>query len=144
METEKKIKMLQMFYAAALTDSVLRLHKEGVLDKVTAEKKREQLASGKIRAAQLGIESSEQVFSVLSDIFGCANWTTVQAQNGFSAKASNCMLCAMAKRVGAPSPCSIYCLDAMEGMVKGLSPDADYRVESTLFDGTECRVSVVG
>ena len=42
MDHEKKIKMLQMIYAGALADSVLRLDREGILPKVTADKKQEQ------------------------------------------------------------------------------------------------------
>jgi hypothetical protein len=142
MESEKKLKLLRMFYAGVLADSVLRLGREGVLEKVTAEKKAEQMLTGKARAQQLGIQTPNQVFEVLPDIFGCADWTVENNEAGFTAKATNCMLCALAKKMGAPCPCNIYCLDAMEGMVKGLNPEAVYQVESTLWDGGQCRVTV--
>lgn len=142
MENEKKIKMLQMFYAGVLADSVLRFGKEGVLEKVTLEKKQEQLLTGKVRANQLGIEKPEQVFEYLADLFGCANWKVDQTEEGFEAKATNCMLCALSKKLGADCPCNIYCLDAMEGMVKGLDANSDYNVVSTLWKDHECKVAV--
>jgi hypothetical protein len=98
METTKKLKLLQMMYAGALADSVLRMGREGILDKVTLEKKKEQLLTGKIRAGQLGIMSTKQVFEVLPDIFECAAWKLDMNDDGFTAEATNCMLCAIAKK----------------------------------------------
>ena len=106
MEIDKKLKTLQMFYAGVLADSVLRFQKEGVLEKITAEKRQEQLAGGKARAAQLGIQKAEQVFATLQDIFGCANWKIEQNEEGFEATATNCMLCAFSKKLGTGSPCN--------------------------------------
>ncbi len=142
MEDAKKLQMLRTFYAGALADSVLRFDRKGILDEVTAEKRREQLAGGKARAAQLGIADAQSVFDVLSGIFGCADWQTEAAESGFTASASRCMLCAFSKKMGTQSPCNIYCLDPMEGMVKGLEEGAEFRVESTLWADDRCRVSV--
>jgi hypothetical protein len=52
------------------------------------------------------------------------------------------MLCAMAKRLGAQSPCNVYCLDPMEGMVRGLNEKAVVTVEETLYHGAQCRVRI--
>jgi len=142
METERKIKTLQMFYSAALADAVFRMGNEGILQKVTDQKKSEQMLSGKARAQQLGIAKAEQVFEVLPEIFECADWKITPDANGFAAEARSCMLCGMAKKMGAQSPCNLYCLDAMEGLVKGVEPDAHYQVESTLWNAEQCRVSV--
>jgi hypothetical protein len=146
MEPMEKVKMLQAIYAGALADSVMRLGGEGVLGKVTEDKRAEQLANGKARAAQLGISNTEEVFTKLSDLMGCADWSIEGAEDGkgFAASASRCLLCAMAKRLGAQSPCHIFCLDPMEGMVKGLSENADFEVQSTLYEGSPCRVVVRG
>ena len=142
MEDAKKLQMLRTFYAGALADSVLRFDRKGILEEVTAEKRREQLAGGKARAAQLGITDAQSVFDVLSGIFGCADWKTKATESGFTATASRCMLCAFAKKMGTQSPCSIYCLDPMEGMVKGLEEGAEFQVESTLWADGQCRVAV--
>lgn len=142
MEPEKKAKTLQMVYAAALADTVLRLGREGVLEKVTAQKRAEQMATGTQRAAQFGISSTEEAFAKLAELFECANWRTEREGNTVKARSSQCMLCALAKKMGAQSPCHIYCLDAMEGMVKGLTPGAEFIAEETLYEGTACRVIV--
>lgn len=143
MEMEQKVKMLQMVYAGALADSVLRMGREGILEKVTAEKREEQMRTGRERAAQFNIKTPGEVFEKLSETFECANWKVEQNDNGYTAEATRCMLCAMAKRMGAQSPCKIYCLDAMEAMVKGLDPDMEYIVGGTLWEGSKCTVELV-
>ncbi len=144
METTEKVKMLQTIYAGAMADHVLRLSSEGVLEKITQKKKAEQMATGKGRAAQMGIETIDQVFTKLSDIMGCANWQVTLCEDGtvYTAKASHCMLCAFAKRMGTQSPCHIACLDPMAGMVKGIAENAAFDVHDTLFAGSECCVVV--
>ncbi len=143
MEPMEQIKLLQAIYAGALADAVLRFDREGVLERVTQAKHAEQMASGKARAAQLGIASYDEVFGKLSALMGCADWSVSRdEQGGLTATASRCMLCAFAKRLGAQSPCNIYCLDPMEGMVRGLDQSVEYRVEETLFDGAQCRVRI--
>jgi hypothetical protein len=143
MDTTKQVQMLQMAYAGALADTVLQLSKEGVLPGVTARKRQEQLATGKLRVTQFGISNQEEVFLKLSELFGCAAWEiTDRSEEVFLARNGNCKLCAIAKRIGAPSPCQLYCLDPMEGMVKALKPDAVYTIEETLWEGQKCRVKV--
>ena len=144
MEASEKVKVLQAVYAGALADAVLRMGREGVLEKVTQQKRSEQLAVGKARAAQMGIGRPEEVFTKLADLMGCADWAVTPDESGagFTASVSRCLLCMMAKKAGAQSPCRIYCLDPMEGMVRGLSKDAGFDVLSTLYEGTSCRVAV--
>lgn len=142
MELEKKVKLLQIVYAGALADSVLRMGREGILDKVTSQKREEQILTGKTRASQFGIEKPEEVFTKLSELFGCANWTIVNANEGFAAEATGCMLCAMAKKAGAECPCNIYCLDPMEGMVKGINPDLSFDTVETLWSNKKCRIEI--
>lgn len=142
METEKKLQLLQMIYAGALADFVNQLGKEGVLDSVAARKKAENMVLGKTRATQFGITSPEEVFTRLSDLFNCVKWTITGTEDGFTAEGNACMLCGIAKKIGAPSPCNIYCLDPMEAMVKGLDPDTEYTVKETLWDGQKCLVEV--
>ena len=144
MELTEKVRTLQMIYAAALADTVKRLGDEGVLEKITLQKRKEQLLSGKMRAAQMGMVQEQDVFIKLADLMGCADWSIAANEDGsgFTATASRCMLCAMAKKFGTQSPCHIYCLDPMEGMVKGLNDQAGFLVEGTLFEGVPCRVKI--
>jgi hypothetical protein len=140
MDTSKHIQILQTVYAGALADTVLQMSREGVLDSVTERKKQEQLISGKMRAAQFGITKPEEVFLKLYEIFGCSNWSLTADSDGFIACASACMLCAIAKKLGSPSPCDLYCLNPMEGIVRGIKNNAVFTVEGTLWEGTQCVV----
>ena len=110
MELLEKVRTLQMIYAGALADTVKRLGNEGMLEKITQQKRSEQLASGKMRAAQMGMVQEQDVFIKLADLMGCADWSIAEHgdNSGFTATASRCMLCAMAKKFGAQSPCHIY------------------------------------
>lgn len=142
MDNEKHIQLLQMTYAHVLADSVLQLGQEGVLENVTRRKRQEQLAAGEKKAAQFGMSRPEEVFTTLSAFFRCAQWQIIAQNGGFTAEANSCVLCALAKKMGAPSPCRIYCLDPMEGMVKGVEPEAEFVIQETLWDGQKCRVEV--
>ena len=59
---------------------------------------------------------------------------------GFSAESSSCILCGLAKKRKAPSPCMLYCLDPMEGLVKGVEPNAGFSVEDTLWHGKNAKL----
>lgn len=142
MEAVEKVKVLQAMYAGALADAVLRMGREGVLGKVEQDKRDELKLTGAARAKQLGIESVEDVIPKLTDLMGCANWTMTATEDGsgYTAVATRCMLCAMAKKLGAPSPCRIYCLDPMEGMMKGVDGTIQFFADSTLWDDQECKI----
>jgi L-2-amino-thiazoline-4-carboxylic acid hydrolase len=142
MDNDEKVRILQLAYAGALADAVLRMGRDGILPRVTEEKKREQMRTGKAKAAQFGISRPEEVFQKVSEIFDCARWEVTQMPSGFSAETRSCKLCAIAKNMGAPGPCDMYCLDPMEGMVKGLAPEMTFAVNETLWDGSKCRVEV--
>jgi hypothetical protein len=143
MDNNKQVQILQMAYAGALADAVLQLGKENVLDRVIQRKRQEQIDSGPIRAAQLGITKPEEVFLRLSQIFNCTQWDiTNNPEGGFNAQANSCTLCAIARKMNAPSPCHLYCLNPMEGLIKALKKDAVYTVKETLWDGSKCVVSI--
>lgn len=142
MQNEKDIQLLQLTYAAVLADAIKQFAKEDILQNVTQRKKAEQMASGKMKAEQFGITSPEAVFTRLAEVFNCAAWEIRNAEEKFVAETKTCKLCAIAKKINAPAPCYLYCLDPMEGMVKGLDPHATFAVEETLWQGKKCRVRV--
>ena len=142
MEAQKHIRLLQQAYAGVLADTVCQFGKEGVFENVVQRKKQEQLATGQIKAKQFGVETPEEIFTKLADVFGCANWQITSETDGFVAEASGCLLCALAKKMNAPQPCELYCLDPMEGMIKGLNANAEFTVKETLWDGKKCCVDV--
>ena len=142
MDTEKRVQILELAYAGALVDSVRWLKNEGILEKVTEQKKKEQFAIGKQQAERFGIQKPEEVFLKLSEIFNCASWEILNKEMGFTAVSKVCKLCALAKRMGTDSPCRIYCLNPMEGMVKGIDPAKEFNVGETLWDGGKCSIEV--
>ena len=142
MQNEMDIQLLQLTYAAVLVDTVSQLAQENILEKVTQRKKADQAATGKMKAEHFGINSPEAVFTRLAEIFNCAAWEIRKVKNEFVAETKACMLCAIAKKTDSPAPCYLYCLDPMEGMVKGINPDSTFTVEETLWDGRKCRVRV--
>ncbi len=142
MNLEKRIQAMEAAYVGVQVDAIRCFNREGILDSVTAKKKGEQMAMGKQQAQRMGIQTTEEVFLRLSDIFNCAHWDIQVTDNGFAAENKACRLCAAAKMVGVPSPCSLYCLNPMEGMVKGLDPECTYRVCETLWDGEKCRIEI--
>ena len=139
---EQKLKTLQLYYAAALADSVVRYGNAGVLDSITEQKREEQMKNGAGLAARFGVAEPKQAIEKTRDAYGCADWVCSDADNGFAAVASNCTLCAIAKQMGPYSPCQIHCLSPMEAMMKGVSPDVAFAVDSTLWEADRCRISV--
>ena len=143
MLNEQKIKTLQMLYAAALADSVVRYGNFGILDDVAEQKRNEQFKNGKTLAERFGVQEPCDAFLKTADTYGCANWECEKTETGFTAKATNCMLCAISKNMGQYSPCKVHCLSPIEAMVKGVAPDAVFENESTLWDGDCCAVKVI-
>ena len=140
---EEKLKALQMYYAAALADSTLRYGKAGILDEVTAQKRAEQMAGGAALAERFGVKDPQDAFLKTAETYGCADWVCENTDDGFTATATRCMLCAISKKMGgAYSPCQVHCLSPMEAMLKGIAPSAEFVVESTLWDGDKCKVSI--
>lgn len=143
MDTQQHIKTLQRVYAAVLADAALQFKEEGILDSVVQRKKQEALANGQYKAQQFGIQTPAEAFTKTVALFGCANWQIIPNDNGFTAEATACMLCALAKKMNAGNPCQLYCLHPLEGMVKGIAPGAEFTPQETLWDGQKCRVEVV-
>ena len=142
MQNHKNIQLLQLTYAAVLADATAQFAKENVLQNVIQRKKAEQMATGKMKAEQFGITSPQAVFTRLAEVFNCAAWKIESSEQGFVSETTTCKLCAIAKKINAPAPCYLYCLDPMEGMVKGLNPNATFTVEETLWEGDKCKVVI--
>ena len=143
MDTGQHIRLLQITYAAQLADAVRQYGQAGILDGVTGEKREERRRTAAAQAAQLGITGPEAAFTNSAELFGCADWTVTETgDDGFEVTATRCLLCAMVRKAGGPSPCRLYCLDPIEAMVESLRPDARLEVVETLYDGERCRVRV--
>jgi len=135
---ELKVKTLQLTYAAALADAAVRYGNEGILDKITEQKRTEQMKNGAGLAARLGVTEPKQAIEKTRDTFGCANFVCTDTPDGFEAVATNCTLCSISRQMGKFSPCQIFCLSSFEAMIKGVSPGAEFNVVSTLWDSEKC------
>ncbi len=142
MELEQKLKTLQIYYAAALADCTTRYGNEGILEKITEQKRVEQGKAGASLAERFGVKEPWQAFEKTQEVYGCADWVRVDTENGFAAVASNCMLCAISKKMGPHSPCQIHCLTPIETMLKAVAPNMEFIVEKTLWNGDQCSVKV--
>ncbi|MCL2671628.1 MAG: hypothetical protein FWF10_06295 [Clostridiales bacterium] len=142
MEPEQKLKTLQMYYAAALSDATLRYGKAGILDEVTKQKRAEQMKIGAVLAERFGVKEPQEAFQRVQDTYGCANWGCEDTEDGFTATCTNCMLCTISKRMGDYSPCRIHCLSPIEAMIKGVAPNAEFVVEETLWNNNKCVVRI--
>ena len=146
MEIEKKLALMQNTYAAAIAETINTYDKLKVLDSIVDQKKGRQAQTAPYMNAQLGINAPDEVFTKLSDVFGCANWTIEKTTDGFVATATSCKLCALSKRMGGANPCSGWCLDPMFAMINSLANNETgsfhVAVQSTLMTGDCCKVTV--
>jgi hypothetical protein len=142
MQTTETLSLVRKLYAAVLADAMRHYARAGIVEEVEATKRKEQLAAGRAMAAQLDVTAPEEAFTRTAAVFDCADWRTSPEADGFRAEASRCALCALAKRLGAPSPCRIYCLNPIEGMIRALAPDAGFEVSRTIFEAGRCCVRV--
>jgi len=140
MTTEQKLTILQTAYAAALVDAVTRFGEAGVLGEVVERRRRHR--GGAQANRFFGVTAPREVFTRLSELFGCAVWELEDQDGGFVAVTKGCRMHQLAARLGAPAPCDLYCLEPMRDMLEALAPGAVFEVEGTLATGACCRVRV--
>ena len=144
MEIKKKVTILQNTYAASIAEAVNTYDKLNVLETIVEKRKERQAQTAPYLNEQLGIESVEDVFCTLSEIYGCANWTVEKTVEGYVATATSCKLCALSKKMGGANPCNGWCLDPMFAMINaaGKIDAGSIAVESTLMNDDCCKVSI--
>lgn len=144
MEIEKRLTMLQNTYAASVAETVNTYAKLNALETIVEGRKARQAQTAPYLNQQLGIQSVEDVFHTLSEIYGCANWSVKKTENGYVVTATSCKLCALSKKMGGANPCKGWCLDPMFAMIADTEKiDAgSIAVESTLMAGDCCKVFI--
>ena len=144
MEIEKRLIMLQNTYAASIAETVNTYEKLKALETIVEKRKERQVQTAPYLNQQLGIQSVEDVFYTLSEIFGCANWSVEKTENGYAATATSCKLCALSKKMGGANPCNGWCLDPMLAMITatGKIDAGSIAVESTLMAADCCKVVI--
>lgn len=144
MDIEKRFALLQNTYAASIAETVNTYDKLKVLDTIVERRKERQVQTAPFLNQQLGIETVEDVFCQLSEIYGCANWIVEKTADGYVAVATACKLCVLSKKMGGANPCYGWCLDPMSAMITaaGKIDAGSIAVKSTLMDGNCCKVLV--
>ena len=143
METEKRLKMLQLFYAGVLADSIRNYSEAGILDIVELKKEKEQKLAAKGQLAQLNISSPVELFNTFSEIFGCISWDVEEKPEKITARGSFCLLCAIAKKMDIQKPCNLYCINPFRALIDGLANGYQLRVGSTLWESGNCEFEVI-
>ncbi|MDD4297385.1 MAG: hypothetical protein PHC69_10605 [Ruminiclostridium sp.] len=145
MEIEKRLTMLQNTYAASIAETVNTYEKLKVLETIVERRKERQAQTAPYLNQQLGIQSVEDVFYTLSEIYGCANWSVEKTKDGYVAIATSCKLCALSKKMGGANPCNGWCLDPMIAMLSEANKiDSNHiAVEKTLMNDDCCKVSII-
>ena len=64
---EQKLKTIQLGYAAALADSIIRYGNEGILEKVAEQKRSEQMRNCSLLAARFGVTEPKQAIEKTRD-----------------------------------------------------------------------------
>jgi hypothetical protein len=142
MDIEKRLAILQTTYAASVAETVNIYDKLQVLEKVVEDRKAMQAQKAPYLNQQLGIESVEDVFAKLSEIYNCANWTVKKTGTRYAATATACKLCSFSKKMGGANACRGWCLDPMIAMLTALCNGQIERisVESTLHHDDCCKI----
>jgi len=145
MDIEKRLAMLQYTYAASIAETVNTYDKLKALDTIVERRRERQIQTAPYLNQQLGIESVEDVFYKLSEIYGCANWSVEKTADGYIAKATSCKLCALCKKMGGANPCNGWCLDPMIAMLSDAGKIDAQRitVQRTLMTGDLCEVVII-
>lgn len=144
MDAVKTLVLLQNIYAASIAETVNTYDRLMVLDTIVQRKKERHAQTAPFLNQQLGIETVEEVFGKLSEVFGCADWSVRKVDDGYIATAASCKLCALSKKMGGANPCSGWCLDPMFAMITAATKiDAgNLVVESTMMTGDCCKVLI--
>lgn len=142
METEKRLKMLQLFYAGVLADSVRRYSEAGILETVEAQKENEQKKAARGQLTQLQISTPPGIFRLYSEVFGCISWNLEKTDNRVTARGYSCLLCAIAKKMDLPKPCNIYCINPVRAQIEALEGGFSLNVTATLWENDKCEFEV--
>lgn len=142
MNTDEHLFLMRNFYTGLQAETMARYAKAGILNEIEKERKALSLVSGERNAKMLGVAKPEEAFTKPASIVDCASWEITGSRNSLIAVCNGCKLAAMCKKLETPSPCRMYCLNAIEGMIKALKPEALFNAKSTLWSEENCTVEV--
>jgi hypothetical protein len=134
----KELKILQLFYASALADSVYHYNKSGILNLITEEKRNTQALTAESQLKQLGVSTPKELFEFFSKVFACIQWDYKENNDEIIASGSHCLLCGLAKKMQTAQPCYIYCINPFREMLNAMTPSYKLSVDETLWKGNKC------
>jgi hypothetical protein len=142
MKSEEKLEIMRVLYTGLQAESLMRYAKADIFDEIAEERIGLSLASG-IRSIQmLNVKNPADAFTRPASVVECASWKITEIDDSLIAVCNGCKLVDICKKMGTPSPCNIYCLSPIEGMIKALKAEASFQVKSTLYDSNNCTVKV--
>lgn len=139
----KEHRLLQLFYAGVLADSVKNYENAGILENITTLKFLQQQKAAEAQLNQLEIDSVENLFRQFSEIFGCIDWKVVETGEDYEATGNKCLLCNIARSMGTVQPCSIFCINPFRALTAAIKPGYILRVDETLWNGNKCKFQVI-
>ena len=142
MTNEQHLSILRSLFTRLQAETMFRYAKAGILNDIEGDRIKLSLASGENSAQMLGVTRPEEAFTKPAAIVDCASWEISSNKNGLIAICVDCKLAAMCKKLETPSPCRMYCMSAIEGMIKGIAPQSEFNVHSTLWNSPSCKVEV--
>jgi hypothetical protein len=133
-------KLLQMCYAGALVDAANNYAILEGTGKIEAKKVREQRAAAAQQLGRFGAKTPAEVLTRMKEVFGCTEWR-IEEETELATRAvsASCLMCAIAKRSGAASPCKLFCINPMAAYAEALEPGYTFTAQETLWEGNECR-----
>jgi hypothetical protein len=142
MKIEQYLSVLRNLYTRLQAETMARYARAGILNDTEKDRVKLSLASGESNTQMLGVAKPEEAFTKPAAIVDCASWEISSHGNDLIAVCVSCKLAAMCKKLETPSPCRMYCLSGIEGMVKAVKPESVFTVKSTLWSGKNCTVAV--
>ncbi len=142
MEQQMKINTLRQVILIQAVEALRNYTEQGVLDKVIADKQKRDIRDGANRAKLFGITKPEQILALNSELYDCAVWDIKNDGEDVVAVADSCKMCTMVKDAGLPSPCALFCINPVDGVVRGVTGNYKLKVEETLWNGDCCRFRI--
>jgi hypothetical protein len=132
--------LLQLCYAGALVDAANNYALLGATGKIEEKKAREQKAAAAQQLIRFGAKTPAEVLKRMMEVFGCTAWVILEeTADRICARTPSCLMCAIAKKTGAASPCTLFCINPMKAYGEVMNPAYTLAVEETLWEGKECR-----
>ncbi len=142
MNIDRNLSLMRGLYISLLAETMVRYARAGALEEIENERRSTSLASGEMANQMLGVTTPAEAFTTPASIAECAAWEITEIKTGLVASCQGCKLIQLCRNLDAPSPCRMYCLNPIEGMIKALIPAARFEVKSTLWSGDNCTVEV--